>query len=224
MRRLSPTTVVRGFHSRLVLVCMLLMGCQNSSTTQQTIESASSSRNTSQNALATVVDLAGNRFDPIAQSAGKIAVLAFWRTDCPVARRYHPELRRLQQQYAERDVNFFLVFPNASRKLDEIRDHLLEFEQPCVALHDPSHALVAKTGASITPEAVVFDRQGEVFYRGRIDDRSPKFGVTREPTTHDLADAIDAALSGGAAPKPDGPAVGCYIEDLKSRPPVVPST
>jgi hypothetical protein len=82
-------------------------------------------------------------------------------------------------------------------------------------LRDPQHALVRVGQVEITPEIAVFDGIGKLIYHGRIDNWYQEFGRARPaPTTHEMNDAILAALSGGPAPASvDG--VGCYISDLK---------
>ena len=80
----------------------------------------------------------------------------------------------------------------------------------------PEHALVSYTGATITPEAVVFDANRETIDRGRIDDRNAALGQTKAtPTRRDLEDAIEAALAGKRVAEPVTTAVGCFIGDLK---------
>ena len=55
-----------------------------------------------------------------------------------------------------------------------------------------------------------------LLYHGRIDNRYEDFGRARPAaTTHELDDAIAAALA-GKKPTPDhANAVGCYISDLE---------
>ena len=68
----------------------------------------------------------------------------------------------------------------------------------------------------MTPEAVVFDADRKIAYRGRIDDLNADLGNARSAATkHDLADAIEATLAGQPVAEPVTKAVGCYIEDLK---------
>lgn len=175
--------------------------------------------NSPSNALAananSVEDLDGSPIDPISENENHVRALIFSRTDCPIARRYAPEIRRLCEKFSTSEVKFYLVFPNSRRSGKDIRQHLNEFDYPCDAVRDPDHILVSATGVKITPEAAVYDLEGELAYVGRIDDRFPKFGVAREPTTHELEDAILAALGDGEMPVADGPAIGCYISDLK---------
>ena len=69
---------------------------------------------------------------------------------------------------------------------------------------------------TVTPEAAVFDGQQHLVYRGRNDDRYVDFEKYRSTATrHDLADAIQAILSGTTIAEPFTEAVGCYISDLK---------
>jgi len=69
--------------------------------------------------------------------------------------------------------------------------------------------------STITPEAAVF-ASGRMLYRGRIDDHYVALGQARPaPTTHDLQDALEAALNGRPVPNPTTKAVGCIIADLK---------
>ena len=78
------------------------------------------------------------------------------------------------------------------------------------------HDLVKQAHAQVTPEAAVFDRKGLLLYHGRIDDLYHSFGRARpQPTTHELEDAIEAALAGRSPAKSEVPGVGCYISDLE---------
>ena len=52
-------------------------------------------------------------------------------------------------------------------------------------------------------------------YRGRIDDRYVDFGQTRvAATSHDLQDAVEAALAGRSVSPSRTTAIGCFIIDL----------
>jgi hypothetical protein len=52
-------------------------------------------------------------------------------------------------------------------------------------------------------------------YDGRIDDWYLDLSRARAaPTTHELEDAIHAALTGNAIAKDEVRGVGCYISDL----------
>ena len=145
----------------------------------------------------------------------KAIVYVFTTVDCPVSNRYAPEIQRLHQRFGRSGVVFRLVYPGRSDRDVDIREHIKQFGLGSLeAVRDPDLALVKFTGATITPEAaVVVD--GKLVYHGRIDDRFVELGVERPaPTTHDLADALTAALAGRPVTRATAPAVGCYIADL----------
>jgi peroxiredoxin len=145
-----------------------------------------------------------------------VVVAIFTRTDCPISNRYAPEVRRLYEKFHGQGVAFYLVFVDPRQQPADIRSHLKEYEYPCPALLDYEHALAGATGATVTPAAVVFDREGKRVYRGRIDDQFVDLGKSRaEATKHDLEDAVAATLAGKRVAEPVTQAVGCLIGDLK---------
>jgi hypothetical protein len=146
----------------------------------------------------------------------RVIVCLFTRTDCPVSNSYAPEVRRIYEKFSPREVRFYLVYPDGDESAQVIEKHLNEYSYPCAALRDPKHELVKLAGAKITPEAAVFDTSGKLLYRGRIDDRYVDFGKMRAaPTVKDLEQALEAILAGKPAPAAGGPAVGCFIADVK---------
>jgi thiol-disulfide isomerase/thioredoxin len=159
-------------------------------------------------------NLAGKTVDPFAESRGRPLVLLFVRTDCPVSNRYAPLLEKLSEKFST--VRFWLVYPDGSESSGRIRSHLHDYGYSIPALRDPRHALVERASATVTPEAAVFDRSGKLVYHGRIDNWYEDFGRSRSAaTTHELEDAIAAAIKGSAPASGHAGAVGCYIADLK---------
>jgi len=163
-----------------------------------------------------VTDLDGRAVEPLG-SRGVATVLIFTAVDCPISDRYAPEVRRLAARFAATGVRTWIVYANAGESPSAARAHAAAFAYGLPVILDPDGVLADRAGAVVTPEAAVFDRSGRRVYRGRIDDRYVDFGVDRPvPTTHDLADAVAAALDGRPL-KPDVvPAVGCAI--VRHRP------
>ena len=161
------------------------------------------------------LDLEGNPVDPIKASEGKISVLVFVRTDCPISNRYAPLLEHLNDIYADK-AKFWLVYPDRNTASQQITDHMRQFHLSIRPLRDPHHSLVKLAKATITPEAVVLDSQGKLLYRGRIDNLYVDAGRSRTAaTTHELKDAIESAAFGKIPMPASTPAVGCYISDLE---------
>jgi len=153
--------------------------------------------------------------DPFAKPA-KAHVLLFVRTDCPITNRYAPELKRIAEEFAGREVDFWLVYPDPAETLAGIEQHKAEYKLPGTPLRDPQHVLVKRSEARISPQAAVFDHALQLVYSGRIDDRYVSFGKARAaPQTHDLENAIEATLAGKTVAAARTRAVGCYLADVR---------
>ena len=160
-------------------------------------------------------DLEGRPFDPFREARGKVVVMIFVRTDCPISNRYAPAIQLLSARNRDK-TEFFLVYPAKKETADSIRKHDHEFGYTLAALRDPQHLLVKQSQVQITPEAAVFDANRRLVYHGRIDNLYEDFGHARKnATTHELADAIEAAIAGKTLSANATPAVGCYISDLE---------
>jgi thiol-disulfide isomerase/thioredoxin len=163
----------------------------------------------------TALDLDGKSVDPLKSNAGQPVVLVFVREDCPISGRYAPTIQRISDDHHS-DVRFYLVFPDKSELPSDIRKYLRDFRYSIPALRDPEHVLVSQAHAQVTPEVAVFDAKGDLVYHGRVDNLYEAFGRPRSaPTTHELADAIQAALTGRALSNREVASVGCYISDLQ---------
>ena len=167
----------------------------------------------------TGIDLDGHAVNPLGADSGKVTVLVFVRRDCPVSSRYAPEIQKISKHYAD-STTFWLVYPDKSDSPQSIRKYLTDYGYHLPALRDPEHALVKLGHVQVTPEVAVFDREHRLVYDGRIDDWYVDLGGARPaPTTHELEEAIHAALAGktlsetGAKSEVRG--VGCYISDLE---------
>ena len=161
------------------------------------------------------LDLDGKSVDPLKANAGRPVVLIFVREDCPISARYAPVIQRMSDEH-QKDARFYLVFPDKAESPAEVRKYLHEFRYSIPGLRDPDHALVKLADAKVTPETAVFDAKGALVYHGRIDNLYQSFGRSRSAaTTHELEDAVEAALTGHAISNKEVTAVGCYISDLQ---------
>jgi hypothetical protein len=160
-------------------------------------------------------DLAGKNVDPFREASGKVVVLVFLRSDCPISNRYAPTIQQISGRYSGR-ARFWLVYPDRKESAATLRKYLKEYGYQLPALRDPQHALVEQSHVEVTPEVAVFDARSRLAYHGRIDNWYADFGRSRAaPTTHDLDDAIRATLSGKPPTVGATDAVGCYISDLR---------
>ena len=162
-----------------------------------------------------LLDLNGKQVDPFAMAGGRPLVLIFVRTDCPVSNRYAPTIQALGHKYSNQ-VLVALVYPDRTETPSAIEKHLHDYGYEIVALRDTQHDLVRLSEVEITPEAAVFNGKDELIYHGRIDNWYKDFGHARPaPTTHELDEAIEAALNSARPAPASVGGVGCYISDLQ---------
>jgi hypothetical protein len=198
------------------VLCLAALADVGGCTTRHGESSTTTSELPSATAAADVFGMDGNAFDPLGQDSAKVTVLLFTRTDCPISNRFAPEIGRLYETFHPRGVDFYLVYIDPHEEPQAIQRHLDEYRYPCPALRDPRHILVALCQATTTPEAVVFNQHHQITYQGRINDLYVDLGSSRpQPTTNDLADAIEATLAGQPVANPHTKPVGCVIADLK---------
>lgn len=175
-----------------------------------------------------VTTLDGRAVDPFAlrdgpsglrrETAARALVFVFVRPDCPVSNRYVPELNRLHAAYHARGIRMYVVYAGAGEGRDALRAHHAEYGLRVPALVDPDLALAGASGATVTPEAAVFDRGpggATLVYRGRIDDRAERPGVWRPvAATRDLDDVLARLARGEHAAPLRTRAYGCYLRSL----------
>ena len=205
------------FRAAILIAIAVLAGSSGCSSPAVAVAEAAPTAGSSLNTSALkLVDLDGKPFDIRKSSEGRVHVAVFTRTDCPVSNQFAPEVRELYEKLHSQGVDIYLIYVDPNEKPEAIRKHLQEYEYPCVGLRDPDHTLVAQTGATVTPEAVVFDSDWRITYRGRINNEYVEIGKSRTSSVrHDLLEAIEATLAGRPIAEPLTRAVGCYIGDLR---------
>jgi hypothetical protein len=155
------------------------------------------------------------------EPAGVAHVLFFVATDCPISNSYAPEIQRICQSYGTRGVSCSLMYEDvdlaaSSQSLDQqVRAHMRDYRYTGIAAAvDRQRTIATRAGATITPQAVIVDRSGQIRYRGRIDNFYAALGKPRQLVTeHDLRDALDAIVAGRPVPKSETQALGCRIAD-----------
>jgi hypothetical protein len=216
MRRFERRTATAFGAVFLVAIASLIGPTGCSRPAGKTVDAAPTQTSATKSIVVRLFDLDDKPFDLRQSGHGRVHVVVFIRSDCPISNRLAPEVRELCASFQPQGVDFYLIYVDPREKPEAIRDHHRDYKYSCPALRDPDHTLVAQTGATVTPEAVVFDGQWSIAYRGRITDEFEDFGKSREVASkHDLRDAIAATLAGRPVAEPVTEAIGCYIDDLK---------
>jgi thiol-disulfide isomerase/thioredoxin len=135
-----------------------------------------------------VLDLSGHTMR-YSKLSGKVTVVAFISTRCPMSNAFNSRLNALYNEFEKR-VKFVAVNSNANEPLDEVRRHAQNIGYDFPAYKDVNNAMADFLGARATPDAFVIDREGTIAYHGYIED-APNPERARN---HALRLAIEAVL------------------------------
>jgi hypothetical protein len=167
---------------------------------------------------AVCVDLKGNSVVPLSKvsPAPKATVLIFYIAECPISRKYTPEINRIYKRFSPKGVRFYMIHEDLEMSSAEVARHAKEFGLLPPILIDKWRSQMTRSGATMSPEAAVYDEKNRMRYLGRIDDRWITLGNMRpKPTKHDLAEAIEGALAGRNGPVKKTPALGCVLPNSR---------
>jgi hypothetical protein len=141
----------------------------------------------------------------------KATVIVFTAVGCPQVPKYLAVLDRLEREYRDKGVQFVAVNVGPADTVVEMAAQAVELGVGIPFVKDFDGRLIDAVGATHTPQVVVLDAERRLCYRGRVDDQY-RPGVTRkEPTRHDLKEALEEVLAGKKVSVPETPVDGCLI-------------
>jgi peroxiredoxin len=123
-------------------------------------------------------------------------VLIFLGTECPVSNAYAPEMARLARRFAGAGIAFYGIHCDPDVTVESATKHASAYDLPFSILLDPDQRVAKQVGASVTPEVVLLASDGQVLYRGRIDDLySPDGRRGPNARSHELEKALTAVVA-----------------------------
>lgn len=149
---------------------------------------------------------------------GKPTLIMVICNHCPYVIHYHNEIQRIYNDY-KLGLNFIAISSNdvSSYPMDnpiEMKKLFISLELDFPYLYDECQTLAKELKAACTPEFYLFDKNQELFYRGRMDNSSP--GNIHKVTGSDLRFAIISSLSGKILSTKQHPSMGCSIKWKKT--------
>ena len=139
-------------------------------------------------------------------------VWVFLDPECPICQSYTRTLRTLHERYSSKTVIFRGIYDSPVIKKREIKRFHHTYHLPFAGEIDRNYTLASRWNATVTPEVVVTAPNGEVLYRGAIDNWYYALGKNRfEPTEHYLKDALEAIRGRYPILRKQTEAVGCLM-------------
>lgn len=142
----------------------------------------------------------------------KALVVVFMCNHCPYVQAVWGRLVRLQDRF--KDVQFVGINPNLNpaypeETFEKMQEYYEKYQMNFPYLQDETQQVALAYKAQCTPDIYVFDRERRLVYHGRIDDSwKDESAVTRE----ELAEALEALISGRPVDGVQNPTIGCSIK------------
>jgi peroxiredoxin len=154
----------------------------------------------------------------IADAKGpKGTLVVFTCNNCPFAKAWEERIVDLGNSYSKKGVGVVLVNANDPSIADHDSFDLIQARAKERGMQfpyavDDGSSVARAFGASVTPEAFLFDKAGKLVYHGTIDDNHQQ---PDKVTKHYLKDALDAVLTNKAPPTAETKSMGCGIKFKK---------
>lgn len=160
-------------------------------------------------------DATGGKEVAIADVAGKSGTLVvFTCNHCPYAKAWEGRIVALGHEYAGKGIGTILVNSNdpgitPGDAYDKMQERAKERKMKVPYVVDAGSQVARAFGATVTPEAFLFDKAGRLVYHGTIDDNHKNEAEVKDRW---LKDALDAVAAGKPVKTPETKSLGCTIK------------
>jgi len=151
----------------------------------------------------------------IAQARGaKGTLVVFTCNHCPWAKAWHSRIVSLGNASLKRGVGVIAINANDPAAYSEdaypaMQANAKKSKMAFPYVVDATSDVARAFGASRTPEAFLFDREGHLVYHGAIDDNAQQPDQVK---TRYLEDAVNALVDGKEIALQETKALGCSIK------------
>ena len=142
-------------------------------------------------------------------------VVCFLGIECPLAKLYAPRINDIAESFEAKGFQFIAINSNRQDSTQEWREFTASMQFQFPVVKDLNNLIADKFEVTRNPEAIVIDAEGNVAYRGRIDDQySP--GISRSKASrNDLQIALTELIEGKPVSVPVTEPAGCLIGRIK---------
>jgi len=148
----------------------------------------------------------------VKKPAGTLVI--FTCNHCPFAKMWESRIVELGNAYAAKGVGVIAVNANDPKvatedAFDVMQERAKERGMQYPYVVDATSNIARAFGATRTPEAFLFDKDGKLVYHGTIDDNGEEPAKVEKPY---LKDALEAILAGREVPVKETKSIGCGIK------------
>lgn len=151
---------------------------------------------------------------------GKYVVLEWFNHACPFVHKHYDSgnMQKLQKNYEAKGVVWFSIISSAPGKegfvtaADANKDIESMKAAPTAVLLDPKGTVAKLYEAKTTPDMFVIDPQGQLIYKGAIDDKPTTDIADVTGAKNYVSEALDAAMSGKPVAVSATTPYGCSVK------------
>jgi peroxiredoxin len=148
---------------------------------------------------------------------GRPFLVMFICNHCPYVKAIEDRLIELGHQLNQLKIPLVAICSNDEDSYPEdnfahLKQRWLEKNYPFPYLHDKTQHVAKAFGAVCTPDFFLYDSQGLLQYRGRLDD---SWKDPTKVTRRELLEAAQCLLEKRPLPKNPTPSMGCSIKWIK---------
>jgi hypothetical protein len=156
----------------------------------------------------------GHRAVTLPAVSEELRLFVFLSPECPLCRNYTGALNQLNGRYRGQ-LRVIGIIPGKTYTQEEVDSFIRKYKITYPLYIDLSLDLSHYLQASVTPQAILLDKDSRLVYKGAIDNWYKALGKPgARVTEHYLQDAIEASLHHRQPPIKRTNTVGCQINDF----------
>jgi peroxiredoxin len=185
----------------LVILFLYLISCKHAAEKQESLFSIT---------LTTSKD---SEFNLSEIKNNKATVFVFLAVDCPLSQNYTLTLNNLYNDFKNDSIVFYGIIPGNNDSKKDVEDFVSKYKITFEMLRDENLNLAHYLHATKTPEVFLVNKNGDLVYKGAIDNWAIEIGKHRQNISeHYLSDVLTGIVNGTTIKLKEIKAVGCVIE------------
>lgn len=156
----------------------------------------------------------------LADYEGQFVVLEWLNFGCPFVGKHYGSgnMQKLQEKYTNEGVTWLSIVSSAPGTQgyyppDEMKEQKEKYNGNMTAiLLDPSGEVGKKYGAKVTPHMYIINPDGQLIYKGGIDDKPTTDEADIEGATNYVVNALDEAMNGEEVSVKTSQPYGCTVK------------
>jgi len=156
----------------------------------------------------------------LADYEGQYVVLEWLNFECPFVGKHYGSgnMQALQETYTEKDVVWLSIVSSAEGRQGYFPPAEMQTQKQKHDAHmdailmDPSGEVGRTYGATVTPHMYVINPEGELIYKGGIDDKPTTDEADVEGATNYVRNALTQAMNGEEVSPKTAQPYGCTVK------------